>query len=120
MGTSTAKVRDMLANMGMPPHMSGFDICAEAICMVVSEPQMMRSITTRLYPVVARKFGITPVCAEKRIRAAITRMYDVSRLERIQMYAPIPCHYDSGKSTNSELIAAVARYIRDTEKIKEE
>lgn len=114
MTTSTAQVRDMLSSMGMPPNLTGFEMCAEAIAMAAMEPQMLRAVTGRLYPDIAQKFGTTPSRTEKCIRTAITKLYDMAQPEQIEKYVTIPCHYDSGKATNSTFIAAIARYIRDS------
>lgn len=112
MEITRAKIGAMLVNIGMHPHLSGFDMCAEAIYIAAKEPNAIKRMTTRIYPGVAEKFDTTPSRAERNIRHAIESLYDLTDKEQIQMYTPIPCS-GNGKPTNSMFIAAMARYIRD-------
>lgn len=113
---TTVEIRDMLANMGVSPHMKGFNVCAEAIRIATDEPEIMFHVTGELYPRLARKFGTTVRSVERNIQSAIYWMYDTSMPEQINRYTNIPCSPQSGYATNSVFIAAVARYIRDSRK----
>lgn len=117
MTITAAEIRTMLTNMGMPPHLTGFYMCAEAIELVAKEPKLARgNITKKIYPTVAQLFETTPKNTERCIRSAIERMYDSSPYRDIERYTVIPCSPDTGKPSNSELIWALARYIWDNKK----
>lgn len=113
MAIEMARIRDTLAGMGLPPHMRGFDICAEAVQIAVDEPEIVFRVTSGLYPKLARKFDTTASAVERNIRSAICWMYDTATLEQINRYTNVPCSPKSGCAANSVFIAAMARYIRD-------
>lgn len=110
---AAVEIRDMLANMGVSPHMKGFYICAEAIRIAADEPEIMFHVTGELYPRLARQFGTTARRVERNIRTAITGMYDTTIPEQINQYTNIPCSPQRGCATNAVFISAVSRYIRD-------
>lgn len=112
---TSAEIREMLANMGVSPHMKGFNICAEAIRIAADEPETLsRSrVTNDLYPRLARQFNTTASRAERNIRSAITWMYDTAAPEQINRYTNIPCSPKNGAAANTVFIAAMARYVRD-------
>lgn len=110
---TSAEIRDMLANMGVSPHMKGFNICAEAIRIAADEPEIMFHVTGELYPRLARQFDTTERRVERNIRTAIMWMYDTAIPEQINQYTNIPCSPKSGVAANTVFIAAMARYVRD-------
>ena len=64
-------VTDIIRKMGVPAHLKGYYYLREAIVISVENINAINSITTMLYPTIARKYSSTSSCVERDIRHAI-------------------------------------------------
>ena len=106
------EIMRILCEIGVPDSVKGHRYCAYAIGLAVSSPELIDSITGKLYPSVAQKFNTTPWRAERAIRHAIECAWARCDLDVISEYfgntvSPTRC-----KPTNSEFIARLANIIR--------
>lgn len=69
---------DFVRSIGINPRLKGYGYMITAICMGVISPELIRPITKRLYPAVAKKFGVDDRCVERNIRNAIDKAYNDS------------------------------------------
>ncbi len=95
-------IREM-DKLGIPHNIKGFQYIREAITLVLSDPEVINSVTKVLYPSVAKKFNSTGSKVERGIRHAIE-----SADRRSHGFDIFP----HGKPTNSEFIAMMADKIR--------
>lgn len=102
------RVTDILIELGMPAHISGFRYTRTAIIMVYEEPDMMSSVTKILYPNVAKKYVSTNSRVERGIRHAIEVAWDRATPEIMEKYFGYTINEFKGKPTNSEFIAMIA------------
>ncbi len=101
-----------LERLGVPKKLSGYRYLLAAICAVAEEPGYIDSITSKLYPAVAAKFASTPARVERCVRTAVEACFSTCD-ERIadEILGNI-ANPKTGKATNSEFIAAVAKYAK--------
>lgn len=98
--------------IGVPPHFKGYRYLVDAIALVVYDLALLHSVTTELYPTVARRHGTTAARVERAIRNAIevtlTRG-DLAEIERVFGYV---IDAGKGKLSNSSFIAQLADQVR--------
>ena len=55
------KIANLFISVGIPAHIKGYQFLREAIKITVDDPEIINSITKRLYPSVAAAFNTTPL-----------------------------------------------------------
>lgn len=106
------EVTNLMHEVGIPPHMAGYQYLREAIVLVVKNSKMYSSITKSLYPAVAEKFNTTAQKVERAIRNAIESAWSRGNLDTIDSLFGYTINYTKGKPTNSECIAMMADKIK--------
>lgn len=106
------EVTNLMHEVGIPPHMAGYQYLREAIVLIVKNSKMYSSITKSLYPAVAQKFNTTSQKVERAIRNAIESAWSRGNLDTIDSLFGYTINYTKGKPTNSECIAMMADKIK--------
>lgn len=106
------EVTNLMHDVGIPPHMAGYQYLREAIVLTVKNSKLYSSITKSLYPAVAEKFNTTSQKVERAIRNAIESAWSRGNLDTIDSLFGYTINYTKGKPTNSECIAMMADKIR--------
>ncbi len=106
------KVTEMLHQIGVPAHIKGYNYLRDSIMMSVANPDIINSVTKRLYPTVAQKYVTTSSRVERAIRHAIEVAWDRGDIDILNSYFGYTIHNDRGKPTNSEFIAMLADKLR--------
>ena len=65
------RITNIFISVGIPAHIKGYQFLREAIKMAVACPDIINSITKRLYPEVAGRFDTSASKVERAIRHAI-------------------------------------------------
>ena len=76
--------------------------------MAIDEPDIINSITKRLYPEVAEHFDTTASKVERAIRHAIEVAWNKGKIENINTLFGLKVYTSNEKPTNGEFIALVA------------
>jgi two-component system, response regulator, stage 0 sporulation protein A len=106
------EVTNLMHEIGIPPHMSGYRFVREAIIMTISSFKTFSSITRVLYPTVAKKYKSTPQKVERAIRNAIECAWERGNPGSLNAIFRYTVNYSKGKPTNSEFIAMIADRVR--------
>lgn len=93
---------------GIPPHIKGYQFLREAVKLTVAYPEMINSITKKLYPTVAQMYNTSASKVERAIRHAIEVAWNRGKIENINAIFGIKIYNKGEKPTNGELIALVA------------
>ena len=80
----------------------------EAIKMAIDTPDIINSITKRLYPSIAEKFETSASKVERAIRHAIEVAWNRGKIENINSLFGLKVYNQNEKPTNGEFIALVA------------
>ena len=107
-GVIDKKISDIFMTVGIPAHIKGYQFLREAVKLAVNNPEIINSITKRLYPEVAAKFDTSPSKVERAIRHAIEVAWNKGRIENINSIFGIKVYSSNEKPTNGEFIALVA------------
>jgi two-component system response regulator (stage 0 sporulation protein A) len=102
------RITNIFITVGIPAHIKGYQFLREAIKMAVDSPDIINSITKRLYPEVAEKFLTTASKVERAIRHAIEVAWNRGKIENINSLFGVRVYSNNEKPTNGEFIALVA------------
>lgn len=102
------RITNIFITVGIPAHIKGYQFLREAIKMAVDNPEIINSITKKLYPSVAQRFATSPSKVERAIRHAIEVAWNRGKIENINSLFGVRVYNHNEKPTNGEFIALVA------------
>ena len=102
------RISNIFISVGIPAHIKGYQFLREAIKMAVENPEVINSITKRLYPEVAKVFDTSASKVERAIRHAIEVAWNRGKIENINSLFGVKVYSHNEKPTNGEFIALVA------------
>ncbi len=102
------KITNIFITVGIPAHIKGYQFLREAIKMAVDSPEIINSITKKLYPSIAEKFETSSSKVERAIRHAIEVAWNRGKIENINSLFGVRVYSNNEKPTNGEFIALVA------------
>lgn len=106
--TVEEKISKIFINVGIPPHIKGYNYLREGVKMAIENPEIINSITKKLYPMIGEKYNTTASKVERAIRHAIEVAWNRGRIETINAIFGVRAYVGSEKPTNGEFIALVA------------
>lgn len=98
-------ISKIFQNIGIPCNLKGYHYLRSAILLSIEDPNMMNSITKKLYPSLANQYQTTPSRVERAIRHAIEKAWSSGNKEYLDSIFGYTVSPDKGKTTNSEFIA---------------
>lgn len=101
-------VTDIIHQIGVPAHIKGYHYLRDSIILAVEQPDIINSVTKKLYPDVAKKNRTTASRVERAIRHAIEVAWDRGDVDVLNSYFGYTIHNGRGKPTNSEFIAMIS------------
>lgn len=102
------KITNIFITVGIPAHIKGYQFLREAIKLAIDEPEIINSITKKLYPCIADKYMTSASKVERAIRHAIEVAWNRGKIENINNLFGIKVYSSNEKPTNGEFIALVA------------
>ncbi len=102
------RLSNIFITVGIPAHIKGYQFLREAIKMAIETPEIINSITKKLYPSIAKKFDTSSSKVERAIRHAIEVAWNRGKIENINSLFGVKVYSDNEKPTNGEFIALVA------------
>jgi two-component system response regulator (stage 0 sporulation protein A) len=106
------QVTEILHQIGVLAHIKGYHYLRDSIIMAIETPDIINSVTKRLYPGVAKHYGTTASRVERAIRHAIEVAWDRGDVDVLNSYFGYTIHNTRGKPTNSEFIAMISDRLR--------
>lgn len=106
--TLDERISNLFISVGIPAHIKGYQFLREAIKMTIETPDIINSITKRLYPGIAERYGTSPSKVERAIRHAIEVAWNRGKIENINNVFGIKIYSPNEKPTNGEFIALIA------------
>jgi len=102
------KIANIFISIGIPAHIKGYHFLREAVKLAVVEPEIISSITKKLYPTIAEKFATSSSKVERGMRHAIEVAWNRGKIENINSLFGLQIYGANEKPTNGELIALIA------------
>ena len=98
------KISNIFISIGIPAHIKGYQFLREAVKLAVEEPEIIGSITKKLYPTIATSSSKV----ERGMRHAIEVAWNRGKIENINSLFGLKIYSSNEKPTNGELIALIA------------
>jgi len=102
------RISNIFITVGIPAHIKGYQFLREAIKIVVETPDVINSITKKLYPSIAERFDTSASKVERAIRHAIEVAWNRGKIENLNSLFGVKIYTSNDKPTNGEFIALVA------------
>ena len=102
------KITNIFITVGIPAHIKGYQFLREAVKLAVEEPEIISSITKKLYPTIAERFETSSSKVERGMRHAIEVAWNRGKIENINTIFGLKIYNRNEKPTNGELIALIA------------
>lgn len=102
------RISNIFISIGIPAHIKGYQFLREAVKLAVEEPEIIGSITKKLYPTIAEKFETSSSKVERGMRHAIEVAWNRGKIENINSLFGLKIYSSNEKPTNGELIALIA------------
>ena len=102
------RLSNIFISVGIPAHIKGYQFLREAIKMAIASPDIINSITKKLYPSIAETFNTSASKVERAIRHAIEVAWNRGKIENINTIFGIKVYSSHDKPTNGEFIALLA------------
>ena len=109
--TLDEKIANLFISVGIPAHIKGYQFLREAIKMTVDSPEIISSITKKLYPTIAERFETSPSKVERAIRHAIEHAWNRGNIDYKNEIFGYTVHPEKGRPSNGEFLAAIAHYL---------
>jgi len=104
--TETAAVR-FVQKLGIRPNLIGYHLLISSIMLVIEYPELKKSLTKGLYPVLAVKYGKNVRSIERNMRKAIESAYEYDPDRICSLF-----YYKVGKPYISEVLSLAVEMIR--------
>lgn len=109
----TRDIREILKNIGIPCHISGYRYIQDAVAIAKKEPYKLKDLVKIIYAEIAVKNGATSTRVERAIRHAIEKAFTHGNSEEIYKYFGSSYSKDKGKPTNKEFIAMLVELMKE-------
>ena len=101
----------MLLEIGIPANLQGFKFLRSAVMCVVENPEIISSVTKKLYPCIANMYEVAPAVIERSIRHSIDVAFARRGITGLNDLLDLDIFDFRYKPSNSELIALLAEKI---------
>jgi two-component system response regulator (stage 0 sporulation protein A) len=105
------KISVLLKVVGVSPANYGWRYIRDGVNIVLEDAEAINYITKRLYPNIARKYGVTAQSVERAIRYSIVDAFNIMPKDVAHNIFRNTIR-ENGKVTNSEFISTLAELIK--------
>ncbi len=98
----------LIHKLGISSKYAGFDMLIYAVNLTCENEDMLKSITKKLYPQIAKHFNTSSLCVERNIRTVINVCWEKGNRELLNEIAGYPL---KEKPSVSEFIDIIATHL---------
>lgn len=103
----TILAQGMLKALGIPARLRAWEFLPDMAALTVVHPPLLHDLTHFLYPLVARRYALTPGAVERRLRLCIESTWSRSSLAPLERFFGHSVDPERGKPTNREFLCRV-------------
>ena len=108
---ATALARGMLHALGVPPRLRAWDFLPEMAGLTAVHPPLLTDMAHGLYPLIARRYGMTPGAVERSLRLCVESTWSRGDLTALERFFGSSVDPDRGKPTNREFLCRVQERV---------
>lgn len=101
---TTALAGGLLHALGVPEGLRAWAFLPDMVGLTAVHPPLMTDLTHALYPLVARRHGMTATAVERSLRLCVESTWNRGRLEALERFFGSSVDPDRGKPTNREFL----------------
>lgn len=103
----TCLARGMMTVLGVRPTLRARAFLPDMAALTVVHPPLIRDLSSRLYPLIARRHGLTVSCAERSLRLLVESTWSHGSLSALERFFGHSVDPERGKPTNREFLYRV-------------
>lgn len=104
----TCLARGLLTALSVPPGLSAWSFLPDMAALAAVHPALLHDLRSRLYPLTARRHGMTPAAVERSLRLCIEAAWSRGSLEALERFFGQSVDPERGKPTNREFLHRVS------------
>ena len=104
----TCLARGLLRALSVPPGLGAWSFLPDMAAMAALHPALLSDLRSRLYPLSARRHGMTPAAVERSLRLCVESAWSRGRLEALERFFGQSVDPERGKPTNREFLRRVS------------
>ena len=106
-----ALARGLLHALGVPQRLRAWAFLPEMVALTAVHPPLMDDLSHRLYPLIARRYGMTPAAIERSLRLCVESTWSRGELARLERFFGSSVDPDRGKPTNREFLCRLQERV---------
>lgn len=111
LGEATGLARGMLHALGIPARLRAWDFLPEMAGLTAVHPPLLTDMIHGLYPLIARRHGMTPGAVERSLRLCVEATWSRGDLAALERFFGSSVDPDRGKPTNREFLCRVQERV---------
>ena len=104
----TCLARGLLRALSVPPGLGAWRFLPDMAAAAALHPALIRDLRSRLYPLMARRHGMTPAAVERSLRLCVESAWSHGRLEALERFFGQSVDPERGKPTNREFLRRIS------------
>lgn len=112
----TCLARGMLRALSVPGGLGAWRFLPDMAALAALHPALLQDLRGRLYPLVARRHGMTTAAVERSLRLCVEAAWSRGRLEALERFFGQSVDPERGKPTNREFLQRVGGQLADAAK----
>ncbi len=106
-GQFSCLARGLMRTLAVPENLRAWAFLPDLVALCAVHPPLMADLRRRLYPLTARRHGLTPTVVERRLRLAIESTWSSASLTSLERFFGHSVDPERGKPTNREFLCRV-------------
>ena len=108
---TTCLARGLLRALSVPPGLGAWRFLPDMAATAALHPALLSDLRSRLYPLMARRHGMTPGAVERSLRLCVEAAWSRGRLEALERFFGQSVDPERGKPTNREFLHRVSEQL---------
>lgn len=107
----TCLARGMLNQLGVKHTLRAWECLPDMAALTVVHPALLRDLRARLYPLTARRHGMTAAAVERSLRLTVESTWSTGSLPALERFFGHSVDPERGKPTNREFLCQVQQRL---------
>ena len=103
--------RSLLMSLGVRPGLRAMEFLPDLLGLCTLHPALLRDLSGRLYPLCARRNGLSAPQVERRLRLAVESTWNRASLVELDRFFGHSVDPERGKPTNKEFLCRLAERL---------
>ena len=94
----------LLRTLGMPARLRAWEFLPDMLALAVVHPPLLTDLTHGLYPLIARRHGLSPAAVERSLRLCVESIWSRGSIDALDRFFGASVDPERGKPTNREFL----------------